>query len=87
MVWWAYSSCNKSHGAKGRGIESQSFFLLLVIRFLFNPFHVANDLSTQTSQRSEAKKKRCDGSVEKGTPGETRKKDRQAFQDGCEKVI
>ena len=26
MVWWAYSSHNKSHGAKGRGIDSDEFF-------------------------------------------------------------
>ena len=61
----------KSQGVKGRGIESQSFSLLIVYVYSFihsfNLFHVANDLSTQ-----------CDGSVE-GTPGETRKKDRQAI--------
>ena len=36
VVWWAYSSCkNKSHGAKGRGIESQSFSLLIVYVYWF----------------------------------------------------
>ena len=66
--------------SKGRGIESRSFSLLIehfrlfVYSILFSridTFHVANDLSTR----------KCDGSVEKGTPCETRKKDQQAFQE------
>ena len=53
--------------------QTFSFIRLFVYSILFgriNTFHVANDLSTR----------KCDGSVE-GTPGETRKKDRQAFQE------
>ena len=49
---------NKSHGAKGRGIKSQFFSLLIVYVYWFirsfNSFLVANDLSTQ-----------CDGSVQR----------------------
>ena len=53
-------------------VEGSNPSLSIFLSYTFirlNSFHVANDLSTQ-----------CDGSVE-GTPGETRKKDRQAFQE------
>ena len=70
--------------SKGRRIESRSFYLLIENCFSINSFHVANDLSTRqphnAARRCKEEKVQGEGSVE-GTPGETRKKDWQAFQE------
>ena len=56
VVLWAYSSSNKSHGAKGRGIESRSFCLFIVYIYIytFKSVSCGQRLTTQRNDLMEA---------------------------------